>query len=207
MIFKLKEILESGNLNGLMVDENYMVMTPLIKFVLEKDSKSVIELLKAGADPNVSDDWDSTPLEISCRNLDYNLSKILLDNGASPNYKNCMGKTPIMTLLYCCTSLPASESGEDEYNLLKLMLEYGADTYLKDDLNNDILDTVIFYDTILFQKLRNLIVKWRATLIIQYNIKVKLFRNRIKKRVEAKKLLLKDTKFPMDLIKMIKKYV
>ena len=53
-------------------------------------------------------------------------------------------------------------------------------------------------------EIRNLIIRWRAALIIQYNIKAKIFRNRIKKRIEAKKVLMKNTRLPEVLIQNIK---
>ena len=37
MEFNLKQILESGNINELRADENWMMMTPLIKFALRGD--------------------------------------------------------------------------------------------------------------------------------------------------------------------------
>ena len=66
MEFNLKQILESGNINELRVDENWVIrMTPLIKFSLRGDMDSVVELLNAGANPNIGDDWGCTPLEIA----------------------------------------------------------------------------------------------------------------------------------------------
>ena len=96
MEFNLKQILESGNVNELRADENYIMMTPLIKFALRGDMGSVIELLNAGANPNIGDDWGTTPLEIACKTCNIKLCKILLLHGANPNHKNIELQTPLM---------------------------------------------------------------------------------------------------------------
>ena len=100
MEFKLEQILESGNVNELRRDEHYINTTPLINYTLNQDIKSVIKLIKHGANPNISDDWGMTPLEVASKILNYEISKVLLKAGANTNYRNCIGQTPFMHLLY-----------------------------------------------------------------------------------------------------------
>jgi ankyrin repeat protein len=207
MEFNLKQILESGNVNELREDENHIMMTPLIKYTLRGDIESVIKLLNAGANPNIGDDWGCTPLEIVCQKRNLKLCEILLLHGANPNYKNIESGTPLM-------EIAKPYLGDFDKNIYikitQLLLEHGADTYIKDRYDKDILDYLEYYNFCkmdVHNKIQKLIIRWRAALIIQYNIKAKLFRNRIKKRIETKKLLLKETILPMDLIKIVKGYV
>ena len=78
MEFNLEQILESKNLNELRADENYVMMTPLIKFTMKNDINAVVQLLKAGANPNISDDWGTTPLEIACFTWKYRIIKNII---------------------------------------------------------------------------------------------------------------------------------
>ena len=67
MEFNLEQILESGNINELRADENWVMMTPLIKFTIRNDINAVLELLKAGADPNIRQMIGGVaPLEVAC---------------------------------------------------------------------------------------------------------------------------------------------
>ena len=208
MEFNLEQILESKNLNELRADENYVMMTPLIKFTMKNDINSVMQLLKAGANPNISDDWGTTPLEIATLRGNAELSRILLLYSANPDTRNYLSRTPLMELVIHVKKMLESQNIINiinVYNLymtiLQLLLKFGADTYKRDIENMDILD----YNPP--PEIYKLIIRWRAALIIQYNIKAKIFRNRIKKRIESKKLLLKDTTLPMELIKIVKEYI
>ena len=95
MEFNLEQILESKNLNELRADENYVMMTPLIKFTMKNDINSVMQLLKAGANPNISDDWGTTPLEITALRGNIELSRILLLYSANPDTRNYLSRTPL----------------------------------------------------------------------------------------------------------------
>ena len=205
MEFNLEQILESKNLDEAREDENLILMTPLIKFTMKNDINAVIQLLKAGADPNIRDYWGTTALRIASLRGNVELSRILLLYSANPNTTNYLSRTPLLELVLHIKNMLNSRNIINiikVYNLymsiLQLLLEFGADTYIRDIENMDILD----YNS--SPEIHNLIIIWRAALIIQYNIKAKLFRNRIKKRIEAKKVLMKNTKLPEVLIQNIK---
>ena len=207
MEFNLKQIIESGNVNKLRPDENHIMMTPLIKFALRGDMDSAIELLNAGANPNMGDDWGCTPLEIACKKRNLKLCKILLLHGANPNYKNIELGTPLMEV-----AKPYLDNFDKNIyiKITKLLLEYGADTYIRDKYNHDImhyLEYYNFYKMDVHNRMQKLIIRWRAALIIQYNIKAKLLRNRITRRIETNKKLLNNTKLPIEIIQIIKRYI
>jgi len=210
MEFNLEQILESGNVNELRADENWVMMTPLIKFALRGNMDSVVKLLNAGANPNIGDDWGCTPLEIGCKTCNIKLCKILLLHGANPNHKNIELQTPLMEIAKPSKIFGSIYDKNIYIEITKLLLEHGADTYIRDKYNKDImnyLEYYKFYKMDIHNRMEKLIIRWRAALIIQYNIKAKLLRNRIKKRIETKKLLLKETMLPVDLIKIVKEYV
>ena len=99
MEFNLEQILESGNINELRADENWVMMTPLIKFTIRNDINAVLELLKAGADPNITDDWGCSALEVACVRGSVQLCRILLLYGANPNNRNYLSRTPLIRLV------------------------------------------------------------------------------------------------------------
>ncbi|KAH6957155.1 ankyrin repeat protein [Fusarium avenaceum] len=90
--------------------------------VLEKDDKELTELfLNAGAVPDSFDDWDGavrkTPLTYAARFASYEVMKLLLDHGASPNYCPDGINSALLEV--------ALEGGEDSRKA-ELLLERGA---------------------------------------------------------------------------------
>ena len=80
-----------------------------------KVSDTVRRLLEHGADPNICDNYHSTPLhEASSRGL-LEAARLLLSSGAKVDAKNKWGRTPFLL---------AALNGHDE--ITKLLLEHGA---------------------------------------------------------------------------------
>lgn len=82
----------------------------------------VERLLDLGADPNVTDEYDSSLIAVALRNEDLETMRILLEHGADVNHKGAFGST---ALHY------AAMGGYDE--AVDILLEAGADPTLTDD--------------------------------------------------------------------------
>jgi ankyrin repeat protein len=72
-------------------------------------------VLKAGADPNTTNDFRMTPLSQACTNASAEFVRLLLKNGANPNTAIATGETPLMT---CAKTGNADAVG--------ILVEYGA---------------------------------------------------------------------------------
>jgi hypothetical protein len=105
----------------------YATQSPLTLFCQEAtlSSPTFVELLlDYGADPNMQDYDEYTPLHSLCFGTitdierHKNIMKILLKYGANPNIQNKMKWTPLMLL--CTKTIPPLE-------LIELLLQYGAD--------------------------------------------------------------------------------
>ena len=85
------------------------------------DLSIVKKVLKAGADPNVTDRFGCTPLYYACKKGDLSIVKKVLKAGADPNVTDRFGCTP---LYYACK--------KGELSIVKKVLEAGADPNVKD---------------------------------------------------------------------------
>lgn len=74
-------------------DENHYLLTDL---AYQGDVQMVDTLLRAGANPDVSDNTGSTALWIAARLGDIEMVRILLEHGANPKKQNNAGWSPIM---------------------------------------------------------------------------------------------------------------
>jgi ankyrin repeat protein len=108
--------------NGADPNKKYPDKSMTFIHALERDDKELTELfLNAGAIPDSFDDWDGaeckTPLTYAARYASYEVMKLLLDKGASPNY--C--PEGIDSAL-----LEVGLTGDDDTRKAELLLERGA---------------------------------------------------------------------------------
>jgi ankyrin repeat protein len=106
----------------------------------DKAEHIVKALLSHGADPNVQDENDNTPLHVVAfaNAIDINIAivKLLLDDNADPNSRNENGNTPLHFLADTCYP----EISE----MAQLLLENGADPNLKNQEGVALLHTAAF---------------------------------------------------------------
>lgn len=79
------------------------------------DGESAGLLLGAGADPNLANEFQMTPLSEACTNASAEMVRLLLQAGAKPNTPIATGETPLMT---------CARTGNVE--AVKWLLEFGA---------------------------------------------------------------------------------
>lgn len=162
--FEIAELLFQDGLcsNGL----DLYGSTALHDAVEEDDIKTVEKLLLQGADVNLKDIFDDTPLFLShsyemanlllAHGADINACdewedtllhhavehsvesvKFLLEHGANVNAINSFGETPLMTV---ATSRCNELSNSDRLTIVSLLLEHGADMFIKNKWNHTIFD-------------------------------------------------------------------
>lgn len=107
--------------------------TLLLKAVQDNDVKKVKALLKAGANPNVTDKYGDTALMFATVLDRQDIAKELLENKADPNVKRKDGLSPTMA---------AATSGKTE--ILHQFIKSGGDVNAKDPNGNTafILETI-----------------------------------------------------------------
>lgn len=93
--------------------------TLLMNSVVNNDFEIVNYLLKAGADPDVSNIYDETPLYHAVENKNYKIINCLLENGANTNLQQQDGDTPLHLAVV-----------KNDYKIVKLLLLYKADPTL-----------------------------------------------------------------------------
>ena len=95
-------------------------------------------LVSQGADPNVVDKYNDTPLMTICQNADEidptDLIILLIDNGAHVNKKD--DTRDGLTVLSYVVAI-------GDYELTKLLLEHGADPNIKDALGETVLSVAL----------------------------------------------------------------
>jgi ankyrin repeat protein len=97
-------------------------------------------LLDYGADPNLGDDKNNSPLQVvaSSRYFDeWEIIKLLLQYGADINSTNVVGVTP---LFFACLV-------QNDINI-DTLLEYGADPYILNNENQYIMNNPMIHDSI-----------------------------------------------------------
>ena len=101
----------------------------------EKERESIIETLKSliegGADVNLLSDkqYHGTALHLSCKCNEYELIKLLLENGAEPNSKTEKDDTPLMSMFFLQRDKNAKKNTRKVVSMaaLELMFQYKAD--------------------------------------------------------------------------------
>ena len=129
-IIRVRELLDAG-INPNITD--YDGDTPLV-YASEEGYTEIVKLLLdsgADADPNLQEQGRYTPLIVSSDN-DYDIVKLLLENGADPNIQNHEGYTPLIwaTIMGC-------------NDIVKLLLENGADPNISDRWGDTAYDLAI----------------------------------------------------------------
>ncbi len=89
--------------------------TALLWLAHWNDVDSADLLLRAGADPNLANDFKMTPLSQACLNASTEFVRALLKSGANANAPIATGETPLMT----CAKTGAVEA-------VRLLVEFGA---------------------------------------------------------------------------------
>ena len=108
----------------------------LIKAIENNDIKKVESLLEKGIDPNIPDAKASVlftavesspdrPINVACDIGNYKMVKLLIDYGATVEYREGYGHSPLRQSLLCCR-------GEDSVKIVKLLIENGADVDLEE---------------------------------------------------------------------------
>lgn len=93
----------------------------LLEAVYQEKSEVVEALLNYNAEPNCTNKWKETPLEVACRNSDLQSVKNLIKHGADINSRNSCKDTPLITA-----------SSFDNLEIIKILLENGAEINAKD---------------------------------------------------------------------------
>ena len=124
---KLLELLveEVADINALLLLEaQYSLLRgkTLLHIATENNSKNSVKfLLEYGADPEVKDIWQNTPLILATRYNNIEATKLLLEYGADPNTKDVSG----MTCLH--NGYIGIKPPGILLEIAKLLIEYGAD--------------------------------------------------------------------------------
>lgn len=103
----------------------------LYKAAGDGDSAEVTALLDAGVDVNGRTGTGSYALNNAAVENEVEVMKILLAGGANPNVQNLQGDTPLICATKYAGGKPAT---------VKLLLEAGTDSTIKDDDGNTALD-------------------------------------------------------------------
>jgi ankyrin repeat protein len=102
-------LLTAGNVNVNLTDtyERTILQLAMVKIAdtrnvrfNESDKEFVNYLLNAGVDPNIPDNKGNTALHNSIKEHNFNLSQLLIDNGADLNLKNKRGKSSLCLVEY-----------------------------------------------------------------------------------------------------------
>ena len=119
--------------------------TVLRTAISSESFEKVILLLESGADPNLGDDKNNTPLQNAASsryfddddNINSEIIKLLLQYGADINSTNIVGVTP---LFFACLF-------KNHLNI-DTLLEYGADPYILNNENQYIMNNQMIKESI-----------------------------------------------------------
>ncbi|KAL8999176.1 MAG: hypothetical protein Q9169_001955 [Polycauliona sp. 2 TL-2023] len=110
-----------------------------------RDQKSLIKLLMDhGADPNIPNDFGETPLFLAVSDGHIAAAEFLLQHGANVNARDKDGSTPIHAVKYSNVDVDA----EDQESLIRLLIDYGADPNIPDEIGETPLFSAIRYQNI-----------------------------------------------------------
>ena len=85
--------------------------------IMDGDVETVKRFIEEGRDVNTIVEGDSFPIQIAAYSVQFEMVKLLLENGADPNAH--AGK--------CFTPLLYAARSEKSIEIVKILLEYGAD--------------------------------------------------------------------------------
>lgn len=111
--------------------------SPLYTALLSSDMDLFKKLLEKGADPNIADSEGAFPLSEACirRSADIDTIKLLISKGADVNKIENNGASP---LIYAAQN--AGVTAETRNEIVKFLLEKGADKSFKDKTGKTALD-------------------------------------------------------------------
>jgi ankyrin repeat protein len=106
------------------------IFTPLIYAVEKGKLISAGQLIKSGANVNLRGNFGNTPLIVAVKYCDYNMVKLLIDNGADPNIKNVHSDS---ALTICAKrQFDGNDRGVNE-NIAAILLRSGAEVNVKNE--------------------------------------------------------------------------
>ena len=99
----------------------------LLHAVRTNSLDDIKKLIKAGADPNTSDNTRTTVLMHACENGWVEMVELLLEKGADPNFKNFSDKTAIRC------AINSNNSDDISKTICEMLIEYKADPNIVED--------------------------------------------------------------------------
>jgi ankyrin repeat protein len=95
--------------------------------------KDIAELLiQSGADVNIRNLSEDTPLHTACYKGELDVVKLLIEHGADVNARNVKGQTPLYTATLSCSN--------DDFTMLKVLIDAGANKSIKSKNGNKPID-------------------------------------------------------------------
>jgi ankyrin repeat protein len=124
---KLRGLLAQGNVNAYGASEQSLLHIG----VSRSNADAVRLLLDEGARVDALDGNGSTPLVYAASRRNYDVAELLLKAGADPNLKGRLGMTPIRW---------AVTNSSGDFRLVRLLLQYGANPWIRNDAGSDAVD-------------------------------------------------------------------
>jgi len=97
-----------------------MKRAPLHYAALHDDPIAVADIIRAGADPNVSDIQGFTPMHLAAQEYALSAARVLVAMGAAIDAENAFGNTPMFVAVF-------NSKGRGE--LIELLRENGANPF------------------------------------------------------------------------------
>ena len=99
----------------------------LLELAVAKRNAAVVQcLLSAGANPNIVNAFQNTPLHTAAGAGEDQLIRLLLQFQASPNVMNVDGMTPLDCVLHWQKTLPAQASNRNQVMAIQLIKDRGG---------------------------------------------------------------------------------
>ena len=83
-----------------MTETDQLERSPLHYAALQNNASEVLEVRRAGADPNSTDKQGFTPLHLAAQEGAVDTLKLLLEHGARVDAVNIFGNTPLFTAVF-----------------------------------------------------------------------------------------------------------